>query len=421
MASALETTPGIYIGDRGIKFRTLIESVLKRGIRKQRYLDILLDSESMDMYSAAFTSELVDEDHNYQVYEQLGDLSGNKFIVEYIYERFPQLNCVEGVKVAARLRINYGAKQSFFSIAQNLGFWDFISATNDLRMRKMKSLLEDVFEAFIGVTEKIINTRLGKRIGYPIVYKILQNIFNEINISLRYEDLYDAKTRLKELFDLHGEKLGPLVYREIKEDLITYATVFRVCGGCYEVRPNGSINMKRIQGGTYVKIGEGSAALKADAQQKAAANALENLAKQGWVKQSPAIYRRFASGEEVKHADNFSSITRSNVDEMYTTRDKTKYQSKYMSTRLAGYCRKRNLAGVTKCMSLHANTSILDSHGLSPLDLLFIGKIDIPVVKEIFKKIGPGVIQRTVFEAYYVKYSSVDTYFRDLIANLSIE
>jgi dsRNA-specific ribonuclease len=422
MATTLETTPGIYIAERGIKFRTLIEGILKRGIRKQRYLDILLDEQSMDMYSAAFTSELVDEYHNYQVYEQLGDLAGNKFIVEYIYERFPQLNCTEGVKVAARLRINYGAKQSFFSIAQKLGFWEFISATNDLRMRKMKSLLEDVFEAFLGVTEKILNTRLGKRIGYPIVYKILANIFDEINISLRYQDLYDAKTRLKELFDLHGQSLGPLVYRERKEELITYSTVFRVRGGQYEVRPNGSINMKRIIGGTYTRIGEGSAALKSDAQQRAAADALANLNRQGWVKHPPAIYRRFAAGDEKKEVQNFSNITASNVDELCSTREKTKYQSKYVSTRLAEFCRTRNYEGVKVCVALRANSSIPDSHGMLPLDLLFIGRIEPVIVRKIMKKLIKGgcdlSIDQAVFQAYYVRYS--DPFIRNAVEALTM-
>ena len=260
----IETIPGLYIADRGTKFKTLVTSVLKRGIKKQKYLDILTDEQGMEVFSAAFTSELVDPLQNFQVLEQLGDLSANKFIVMYLYRRFPQLKCAEGVKVAARLRINFGSKQSFFKIAEDLGFWEFISATNDLRQRKMKALLEDVFEAFLGAVETIFDDRVKMGLGYSVVYKILENIFDEISISLAYESLYDAKTRLKELFDLHGEKLGPLVYKEDKNELLTTSTVYRVDGGKYEVRPNGSINFNKIIGGKYHKIGEGKAALKAD-------------------------------------------------------------------------------------------------------------------------------------------------------------
>ena len=132
---------GIYLGSRGEDFKKLIRSVLKKSKLKKKYIDMLTDNESMKSYASAFTSDSVDEDNNYQVMEQLGDLTGNKFIVMYMYKRFPQLKCSEGVKVVARLRINYGSKNSFAEFARKLGFWTFISATNDLRQRKMKSLL----------------------------------------------------------------------------------------------------------------------------------------------------------------------------------------------------------------------------------------------------------------------------------------
>ena len=63
-----------------------------------------------------------------QIKKQMGDLTINKFIVNYSYKRFPQLKCTEGVKVVARLRINYGSRQSFSEIAEKLGIWNYISA-----------------------------------------------------------------------------------------------------------------------------------------------------------------------------------------------------------------------------------------------------------------------------------------------------
>ena len=122
MMSGDEKT-GIYLGNRSDDFKKLIVSVLSKGGLKSRYIKMLTDDESMKIYSCAFTSELVDPDNSYQVLEQVGDLAGNKFIVNYMYNRFPQLDCTEGVKVIARLRINYGAKESFAEIARKLGFW----------------------------------------------------------------------------------------------------------------------------------------------------------------------------------------------------------------------------------------------------------------------------------------------------------
>jgi dsRNA-specific ribonuclease len=423
----LNNNLGIYLGNRGGPFKALIVKVLKRANLKKKYIDMLTDQSSMRIYSSAFTSELIDPVNNYQVLEQVGDLTGNKFIVNYMYNKFPQLDCTEGVKVVARLRINYGAKQSFSEIARQLGFWAYISATNELRQRKMKPLLEDVFEAFLGATERILDRRKRVGVGYAIVYDILTSIFDDMDISLRYEDLYDSKTRLKELFDMHGNSLGPLVYKEQKQDLITYSTVYRIQGGLYEEKiGNGGqviINKKRIIGGSYIKIGEGRAALKADAQQKAAAVALKNLEHQGWSKPVPLIYQRFNSN--IKKKEDDEKITKdllinrwgNDINALQYTKEKTKYQNKYQSTPLALYCRTRNVQGVIECMSLGGDPNIEDTEGVYPVDLLFIGAIEESLVENIMRKLICDKLKmhKTVFNMYYNKY--IGEYFQTIKFN----
>ena len=419
---------GIYLGSRGSDFKALISSLLRKGGLKSKYIEMLTDPEAMKIYGCAFTSELVDPVNNYQVLEQVGDLSGNKFIVNYMYERFPQLDCTEGVKVVARLRINYGAKESFCEIARKLGFWEFISATNDLRQRKMKPLLEDVFEAFLGATERILDSRKRVGVGYAIVHDILASIFNEMDISLRYEDLYDAKTRLKELFDLHESSLGPLVYKEQKQDMITFVTAFRVHGGKYAEKTdkfgNITVDKKRIVGGKYIKIGEGSAALKADGEQNAAAAALDLLKKQGWSKPVPSVYTRFNNAIDEKEASldtqTIKKLWGSDMNALQTTREKSKYQSKYQSTPLALYCRTRKIDGVKACLDLGADHNVPDSEGMFPTDLLFIGKTDESVVKKIlkrmFKKTDTLKMHQQVFTVYFTGY--VDDYFGKIVEKL---
>jgi dsRNA-specific ribonuclease len=100
---------GIYLGSRGKDFKEFIAGLLRRGGLKSKYIKILTDADAMKIYACAFTSELVDEHNNYQVLEQIGDLAGNMFIVNYMYARFPDLENAEYVKIVARLRINYGA------------------------------------------------------------------------------------------------------------------------------------------------------------------------------------------------------------------------------------------------------------------------------------------------------------------------
>ena len=196
-----------------------------------------------------------------------------------MHRRFPKLLCSQGVKVVARLRINYGAKQSFSSIAESLGFWNFITASEEERGRCKKPLLEDVFEAFIGATEYLIDMKILECVGYSVIHNILQNLFDKIPISLKYEDLYDSKTRLKELFDFYGsDVLGILKYDCVKniEEKITYATVTRFIGN------------------QQIILGEGAASLKIDAEQKAAAKAIESLKRKGFTKPVPEIYSFFS-------------------------------------------------------------------------------------------------------------------------------
>lgn len=269
----------IYNGSRGNDFKELIFNLLKKAKLKTHYINILLDENSLEYYNKAFTSDTADIENNYEVFEQLGDITANKFIVWYMHRRFPKLMCSQGVKVVARLRINYGAKQSFSNIADKMGFWDFITASEEERSRCKKPLLEDTFEAFIGVTEYLIDTKIRECVGYSVVYNILENLFNEIQISLKYEDLYDAKTRLKELFDFYGiEVLGTIKYESLKnmEEKITRATI------------------TQYKGNDRILLGEGIASLKIDAEQRAASKAIEFLKRKGFSKTVPEIYSFFS-------------------------------------------------------------------------------------------------------------------------------
>lgn len=267
-------TNDIYFGKRDESFKKLIVGLLQRGKLTSKYIDILTDEPSMKLYSQAFTSSSADINSNYEIFEQLGDVSANKFIIWYSYRRFPQLACPLGVKVVARLRINYGAKQSFFKIANNLGFWDYISASLEERGHKKKDLLEDSLESFCGVTEYILDMRTRNGVGNAIVYDILASIFDEIDMSLQYSELYDAKTRLKETFDKFPE-LGKLKYTQEKNELITISTVWRQLGN------------------NLIRLGSSSANKKTDAQQKAASKAIDTLKSQGYFKEPPSEYKLF--------------------------------------------------------------------------------------------------------------------------------
>jgi dsRNA-specific ribonuclease len=300
----------IYYGVRDQQFKEFIFGLLKKGKVKTKYIDSLLTEDKLQMYSQAFTAASAHSEENYEIFEQLGDLSANKFIVWYMYQRFPFLKTPKGVKVVARLRINYGAKQSFAEIAEKLGFWPFITCAIDgttngqkYRNRHKKDLLEDVFEAFIGCTEFILDNELRTGVGYGIIYDILSNIFDEIPISLAYEDLFDPKTRLKEIFDCFPD-LGTWGFTNTREEIdeenhsISNCSLYLVPKGGNKQpikqktgpSPNEFIELPQRN---WILMSTASASTKTQSQQKAAALGITVLAQKGYSKAIPDEYKLF--------------------------------------------------------------------------------------------------------------------------------
>jgi dsRNA-specific ribonuclease len=279
----------IYFGPRGIEFKEFIKSILSFGMFKE-YIPYLTTPESLDTYNVVFTSRGADEHNNYEMFEQLGDVNVNKFIVNYMYIRFPQLRNPNGVDVVAKLKIKYASKNQLQMFSESLGMWPFITATFNERANKKKSLLEDVFESFFGATEWLIDSFVSNQtnknfigVGYNIVHGILSHIFDQISISLKYEDLVDAKTRFNEIIAEQKSVIGDVKYEDSKHDdarqqrLVHTSKIYRYFQGNKEL------------------LGIGTGVLKRDAQEHAAAKALETLAKKfKIVKEAPDRFKAFS-------------------------------------------------------------------------------------------------------------------------------
>lgn len=302
----------VYLGSRGDGFKNMIISLLKRGKLKPKYIELLTDNKSMESYGQAFTASSADRVNNYERFEQLGDVTANKFIVWYSYKRFPQLDCTDGVKVVARLRINYGAKQFFAQLAEQLGFWEYISAAEDgtakgmkYRKTKKKDLLEDCIESFVGCTEYLLDNAFRPGVGYGIVYDILSDIFDGIHMSLKYEDLYDPKTRVKETFDAFKKEIGNWHYIDTREAVdgehtIARSILYQSPIGTpqkplkqYTGQGNQDFTLSAREG--WIMLGQGLASAKADAQQKTSEQGLETLKRMGYYKEPPPEYKFFCS------------------------------------------------------------------------------------------------------------------------------
>lgn len=188
-------------GQRDESFKSLIHGLLVKANLKKKYIAMFTDDSAMEIYNSVFTHKSIDAENNYEHYEILGDGTITKFLIWYFSERFPKIATSSGVKVLAQLRIKYGSKIMLAPIAEEYGFTKYISATKGEFDVSKTSLLEDVFEAFIGATELLVNTRIKKHVGYSVCYTLLQTLYDAKPIDISYEALNSPISRLKEIFD----------------------------------------------------------------------------------------------------------------------------------------------------------------------------------------------------------------------------
>ena len=293
---------GIHLGNRGQEFTTFISGLLTKANLKGPYLNKLLSKYSLQEYAKSFTAKSANHRYNYEVYEQLGDLSINKTIVGYAYRRFPFLDGPWGVGPTARLRIIYGSGEFLGPKADELGFWPFISALElprtegdkkkktKTRSTHKKELLEDCFEAFIGCTEQLLDNQYRIGVGYAIVYDILVSILDEVPMPLGYNDLFDAKTRLKEIFDKNEKIIGSFP----KFKLLDRASLIegRSLAVSRIFPKKGSWNYNRVPG----LLAEGRGVDKVASAEDAARIGIKELAKIGFHQSPKPLYEDFQQG-----------------------------------------------------------------------------------------------------------------------------
>lgn len=270
-----------YYGKRDESFKKVLHDALVLSGAKSGYISLLLSkSETMDLYNSAFTSKTASED-NYEVLEFLGDACADHFLAWYLYDRFPALRCAKGVGILSVLKANFASSHSLSQIADSLGFWPFISASDEERKEDKEALLEDVFEAFVGATALVLDSNVVEGLGFLTVYRLMETIFNEKTISLKYQDVVDAKSRLKQLFD-HYQAKGRL------QGKIRYEMKDRK-------GPVWTTRIVQTVAGKTVVLGEGTAVGKANSEKAAAEFALASLASRGYTEPIPLVYQKYCT------------------------------------------------------------------------------------------------------------------------------
>ena len=187
-----------------VNFVPFIKSLLKKAKLKDMYIDKLTTPTCMFEWTKTFTSIGADPFYNYELYEAFGDATGNKIVVWYYKQRFPEVfnkpyvksGSMGPVDILSKLKSNGVSKKTFGNYGKSLGFDKFIRSTDE--EKTSLSLEEDVFEAFLGCLETLIDTHIGEFVGYGICYNFMKPLMDQEKISLERDKLYDPISIMNE-------------------------------------------------------------------------------------------------------------------------------------------------------------------------------------------------------------------------------
>ena len=246
-----------------MEFRQHIEAIFQSANIPSDIASLLLTDACMDMYRQAMVHPSVDARTNYELLEFLGDSVVNNCIVYYMSRRCAKIAAARGtdiaVKVLARLKINLTSKRQLAQLATMLRFLPYIQAEPAFKEANETKLCEDTFEAFFGALALCADGAAGVGAGYACAYAIIKTLFDHLEVDVSYESLFDARTRLKEVFDVHRH-MGHVVFKTEMMDGMVVARAFLESPGTERVL-----------------LGTGTAPAKNDAVAHASEQALHNL------------------------------------------------------------------------------------------------------------------------------------------------
>jgi dsRNA-specific ribonuclease len=204
-------------------FKIFLASLLARGNLKEGYITkILADPENIKLFRKAWThpsyvddlngnkeSETTRDSESYDLLETYGDGSIAEFMVYYIRWRFPDLKSIKWVSrlkhtlVGGKMLGKLAIKEKMDRFARyGRAMAESMRKYPDLAKNKdYYSMMEDVLEAFCGALETIMTRDYSHGVFVEVIHAILRSFLANVEISLRYQDAFDAVTRLKELYE----------------------------------------------------------------------------------------------------------------------------------------------------------------------------------------------------------------------------
>lgn len=202
--------------------KNFLVKIFNRTRISEKYIDILTNDRSINIFKEVFTLPLENAEKNYELYEFIGDLEINNHICWYFYIHYPQLRKIKHVKILSRIKIMFTSTDILSDISKKLEFDKYLNLSKIPPSSKNKNnILEDVFEAFVGAMKVILTDHFNfVGVSSQIIQDFIVSIFDERDIQLTIDTLFDDKSRLKELFDYNmelKEKYGSPEYKILKD------------------------------------------------------------------------------------------------------------------------------------------------------------------------------------------------------------
>ncbi len=205
--------------------------------------------EQLDYYKKFERPILEPYTQSYERLEFMGDAVFNMIVTKYIYNRYPTKD--EGILTRLRSKIICGDTCAVFSKKLGLDKWILINGIGETHINK--SILEDVFEAFVGA----IFEDLGITYTEKFVVKLVSVLdFDQmLLVDNNYKDILMRYTQ-KNGYDLPIYKLISMTK---SSDVKTFCS---------------SISLKKENTGKISEIGIGSGTTKQESEQNACKNSI---------------------------------------------------------------------------------------------------------------------------------------------------
>jgi dsRNA-specific ribonuclease len=191
-------------------FADFIGEMLKRARVRPLVIQELCSPENLLDFHQSFIHESYHHSYNYDLTKVLGVIALDLIVIEYSSRLFPQ---IDEERWLTRLKHTLVSnKKKIYEIAVELGFEKFVQygepVTSSLEKIPDRSqntvyikMVINVYKSFVGALMKIISQTRTRGVGYVVAYNFVTSSLKEMKMSTQYEEVFDDKSQLKELYD----------------------------------------------------------------------------------------------------------------------------------------------------------------------------------------------------------------------------